>query len=221
MSHTGTSRPVLRAVGLGLSAVTALVLATGCSSSKSNNASTGGTTSPVASTTGSTPSSAASVSPPSASASATKSFAAGSGKGSKFCNELGVIAAQSAKLGPTGSSPADIKKRFDELKSLKGPLLSSAPSSIKGDLTTLFSYIPQVDGILAKAGYDYSKLDATAMAGLEGSAPQFETAGNERRQLRHASVRHRHGHRRIGQRELRSRGHRLTVCRTRRWPFRG
>ena len=111
-----------------------------------------------------------------ASAEATKSFAAGSGKGSKFCNELGVIAAQEAKLDPSSDTPADTKKAFDEIKSLKGPLEGSAPSSIKGDLSTMFDYIAQLDGVLAKAGYDWTKINPTDLATFEADSQKFETA---------------------------------------------
>lgn len=161
----------------GVGAFTAVALIAGCSSSK-KTASTGGTT---GNSTSSTASSAASPAAGGSATSnpspqATKTFASGSGKGSKFCNELGVIAAQQAKLGPGGDTPADTKKTFDEIKSLKGALVGSAPSSIKGDLSTMFDYIMQLDGVLAKAGYDWTKINPADMATFEADAQKFETA---------------------------------------------
>jgi hypothetical protein len=166
----------------GVGAFTAGALIAGCSSS-TKTASTGGPTgnstsssagSGAGSSTGS-PAAGGSASD-NASAEATKSFAAGSGKGSKFCNELGVIAAQEAKLDPSSDTPADTKKAFDEIKSLKGPLEGSAPSSIKGDLSTMFDYIAQLDGVLAKAGYDWTKINPTDLATFEADSQKFETA---------------------------------------------
>lgn len=161
----------------GVGAFTAVALIAGCSSSK-KTASTGGATGNSTSSTSSSASSPAAGGSASANASAeaTKTFAAGSGKGSKFCNELGIIAAQQAKLGPGGDTPADTKKTFDEIKSLKGALVGSAPSSIKGDLSTMFDYIGQLDGVLSKAGYDWTKINPTDLATSEADAQKFETA---------------------------------------------
>lgn len=167
-----------RFIAAGVGVLTAAAMIAGCSSSK-KTASTGGTTgNATSSSTSRSASSPAAGGGASGNPSpvATKTFASGSGKGSKFCNELGLIAAQQAKLGPGGDTPADTKKTFDEIKSLKGALVGSAPSSIKGDLTTLFDYITQLDTVLAKAGYDWTKINPTDMATFEADSQKFETA---------------------------------------------
>ena len=145
----------------------------GCSNSKKPTAAAGSTTSAAA--TGSVSSAAATSSPASASSEAAQTFAAGSGKGSKFCNQLGIIAAQEAKLGPNGSN-TDLQTSFKEIESLKGPLESSAPAAIKADLSTLFDYVTQLDGIMSKAGYDYTKVNPTDLATLEADSQKFQTA---------------------------------------------
>ncbi len=166
----------------GVGALTAAVMLVGCSSSKKTASNTGTTENSASGATSSASSSSANSPAADGGASAnpsagpTKSFAAGSGKGSKFCNELGVIAAQQAKLDPSDDTPADTKKAIDEIKSLKGPLVGSAPSSIKGDLNTMFDYISQLDGVLAKAGYDWTKITPTDLAAFETDAQKFETA---------------------------------------------
>jgi hypothetical protein len=166
----------------GVGALTAAAMIAGCSSSKKAASADGltGTSTSGASSAGASGAAGSLAAGGGASggpsAEATKSFSAGSGKGSKFCNELGVIAAQEAKLSPTDDTPADTKKAFDEIKSLKAPLEGSAPSSIKADLGTMFDYISKLDGVLAKAGYDYSKINPTDLASFETDAQNFETA---------------------------------------------
>lgn len=160
----------------GVGALTAGALVAGCSSSNKTAASSGPTGASTTSSSSTTPAAGATTASTSPSAEATKSFAAGSGKGSKFCNELGVIAAQQAKLGPGADTPADTKKTFDEIKGLKGALVGSAPASIKGDLSTMFDYILQLDGVLSKAGYDWTKINPTDLATFEADAQKFETA---------------------------------------------
>lgn len=161
----------------GVGAFTAAAMIAGCSSSK-KTASTGGTTgnstSSSASSSTSSPAAGGGASG-NPSAVATETFASGSGKGSKFCNELGVIAAQEAKLGPNGSN-TDLKTSFKQIESLKGSLELSAPAAIKGDLTTLFDYITQFDGIMSKAGYDYTKVNPADLATLAATSQKLEAA---------------------------------------------
>jgi hypothetical protein len=105
-----------------------------------------------------------------------KSFAAGSGKGTKFCEELETINDQESKLDPGDDTPADVKKSIQEVMSLKGPLVRSAPSEIKGDLATMFDYISQLDSALSKAGYDWTKINPADLAAFTGDAQKFEAA---------------------------------------------
>jgi hypothetical protein len=160
---------------------TAGALIVGCSSSSNTAAPAGATpTGTTASNTTSTPPTAtpaggaSATTPPSAEP--TKSFAAGSGKGSKFCTQLETIDAQQSKLDPGGDTPADGKKSIQEIESLKGPLVGAAPSDIKGDLSTMFDYISKLDGALSKAGYDWTKINPADLASFEGDAQKFETA---------------------------------------------
>ncbi len=162
----------------GVGALTAGALVAGCSSSN-KTAAGGGTTGNATTSSSPTGSAVADLSAPAstdASPSATKSFASGSGKGSKFCNELGSIAAAQAKLGPSGDTPSDLKQSLAKLETLKGALVGSAPSSIKGDLSTMFDYITKLDGLLSKAGYDWTKVNPADLAGFEADAQKFETA---------------------------------------------
>jgi hypothetical protein len=40
----------------------------------------------------------------------------------------------------------------------------------------MFDYISKLDGVLSKAGYDWTKINAADLASFEGDAQQFETA---------------------------------------------
>jgi hypothetical protein len=172
-----------RLLAAGVGAVIAGALVAGCSSSN-KTASTSGPTGVATTAAGGSSAVAGSTVTPSddgaasgnASAEPTKSFAAGSGKGSKFCSQLETIDEQQSKLDPGGDTPADVKKSIQEIESLKGPLVGSAPSEIKGDLTTMFDYISKLDDVLSKAGYDWTKINPADLASFEGNAQQFETA---------------------------------------------
>lgn len=172
-----------RLLAAGVGAVIAGALVAGCSSSTKTASTSGPTAGTTTAAAGPTTVADSTVSPSSggaassdASAEPAKSFAAGSGKGSKFCSELETIDEQQSNLDPGGDTPADVKKSLQEIESLKGPLVGSAPSEIKGDLTTMFDYISKLDGVLSKAGYDWTKINPADLASFEGDAQQFETA---------------------------------------------
>jgi hypothetical protein len=131
---------------------------------------------PTAATTTAT---GAAVAADSAAATTKPAAKAGGDKNSKFCQELAQIAASTANIQDDSSdSTDDLKQIVQTYDAVRGSLLSSAPSAIKPDVTTLFNYLDQYYGALAKAGYDPSKMDPTVLAGLVANAQSLETAGD-------------------------------------------
>ncbi|MGH8890496.1 MAG: hypothetical protein ACRDV3_12190 [Acidothermaceae bacterium] len=103
----------------------------------------------------------------------------GSGAGSKFCNQLEQLAAYDNSIGDAGAgTPDQMKKTIQLYDGVKSSLEKSAPAEIKPDLTTIFSYLDQFYGAVAKANYDVSKIDPTVFSNLAANGDQIEAAGN-------------------------------------------
>jgi hypothetical protein len=144
-------------------------LLAGCSSKKTASTSTGSTASAAASAAGGP----AAASPTAALPSPSKVVATGGGK---FCQQVAAevnnSVAQQAASGNSADVVASIKQSVQQFQSIEGSVLKSAPSSIKPDMVTLFGAIDQFYGALAKANYDFTKIDPSVEAPLETPAVQ-------------------------------------------------
>ena len=77
-----------------------------------------------------------------------------------------------ASLATSGTGVDSIKASVQSFKSLEGSVLKSAPGAIKPDLVTLFGALDQFYSALAKANYDFTKIDPSVEAPLETPAVQ-------------------------------------------------
>jgi hypothetical protein len=144
----------------GLAALTVVGLLSGCAAKK-KTAST--------STAAATNSAAAAALP---SDTPSKVVATGGGK---FCQQVAdSINNNVAAQGVAGTNPASEKQDVQAEQALESQILKAAPGAIKPDLATIFGATDKLYSALAAAGYDYSKIDPTAMAALE--APAVTTA---------------------------------------------
>jgi hypothetical protein len=171
-----STKRVHRLFVAGVTAVAIGALAVGCSSNSPKptaGAATGNTASNTA--TSSSTASGDTV----AQTSNGPSVKPGSGKGSSFCKELEQLAAYSNSIGDSASdTPDQMKKTVQLYEGVKSSLEKSAPAEIKADLTTLFNYLDQIYGALAKANYDFTKLDPTVLANLTANEAQITAAGD-------------------------------------------
>lgn len=176
-----STKRVHRLFVAGVTAVAIGTLAVGCSSN-SPKPTAGGATGNTASTTAASSSSASGDTASGdavAHTSSAPSVKPGSGKGTSFCKELEQLAAYSNSINDDASdTPADLKKTVELYNGVKSSLEKSAPAEIKPDLTTLFNYLDQIYGALAKANYDFTKLDPTVLANLTTNETQIEAAGD-------------------------------------------
>jgi hypothetical protein len=88
---------------------------------------------------------------------------------SKFCDQARNLNDQT-KLNPSG----DLKTAFAHFDELANQVLSSAPSAIKGDMSTLVEGLRTLKNALAAANYDYSKMDPNAIKSLQD--PKFQAS---------------------------------------------
>jgi hypothetical protein len=139
-----------------LAALTVVGLLSGCAAKKKTAS---------ASTAAATNSSAAAALP---SDTTSKVVATGGGK---FCQQVAdSVNNNVAKEGVTGTDPASEKKDVQAEQALESQIVKAAPGAIKPDLVTIFGATDKLYAALAAAGYDYSKIDPTAMAALETPA---------------------------------------------------
>jgi hypothetical protein len=155
----------------GLAALAVVGLLSGCSSKKTASSSTGSTASAAAgATSGAGP---AAASPTAALPSPSKVVATGGGK---FCQQVAAevnnSVAQEAASGNSADAVASIKQSVQQFQSVEASVLKSAPNSIKPDMVTLFGAIDQFYSALAKANYDFTKIDPSVEAPLETPAVQ-------------------------------------------------
>ncbi len=136
----------------------------GCSSS-SKSAATGGST---ATTTASAASSGG----------ATASTVKATGGGSfctKVASSINNAVSKAATLAQSGSGPAALKALYAQTRQQEQDAANSAPSAIKGDLQTIFGVSNAFYDALAAANYDFTKVDASALAKLNTPAVQTAT----------------------------------------------
>jgi hypothetical protein len=93
------------------------------------------------------------------------------GGGGNFC-QLVAAAANSGSV--SGLSPAAIKSRIASVRVIEAQALALAPGSIKSDIRLLFAASDKMYSDLAKANYNYSKIDTSSISEL--SDPKIAAA---------------------------------------------
>jgi hypothetical protein len=79
---------------------------------------------------------------------------------------MNATAAGTLGAGAATNMEATIK----QTQVIEGAVLKAAPSAIKPDLVTVFGAADKLYAALAKANYDYTKLDPTVMSVLQDPA---------------------------------------------------
>jgi hypothetical protein len=160
----------------GVTAIAIGTMAVGCSSNSPKSTAAGSTATAGATASATDTAAASDTAAPTSSAPSVKP---GSGKGSSFCKELEQVAAYTNSIGDDATdTPDQMKKSIELYNGVKSSLEKSAPAEIKADLTTLFNYLDQIYGAIAKANYDFTKLDPTVLASLSANEAQIQAAGD-------------------------------------------
>ncbi len=95
--------------------------------------------------------------------------------GGDFCKLVAASYNSGIAQGPqTDTSPAGMKKRYQDAQALSRQAIDVAPSAIRGDLQTLDAASSKFYAALATANYDMTKLPHDATAGF--SAPEVQAA---------------------------------------------
>jgi len=158
----------------GLAALAVVGLLSGCASKKKTAAaSSTGSTSSAASPAATSAAAAAAASVTAAGPSPSKVVATGGGK---FCQQVAQSVNNTAlRDAATGSGVDSLKTSVQAFHTLEGAVLKSAPGTLKPDLVTLFGALDQFYGALAKANYDFSKIDPSTETVLETPAVKAAT----------------------------------------------
>jgi hypothetical protein len=80
---------------------------------------------------------------------------------STFCGYAANAAKSTSPSASAAGTAASIQASFTKLKSEETFILANSPSQLKGDFTTLFSYLNKFIAILASVKYNFSKLTLT------------------------------------------------------------
>lgn len=171
-----STKRVHRLFVAGVTAIAIGTMAVGCSSNSPKSTAAGSTATAGATASATDTAAASDTAAPTSSAPSVKP---GSGKGSSFCKELEQVAAYTNSIGDDATdTPDQMKKSIELYNGVKSSLEKSAPAEIKADLTTLFNYLDQIYGAIAKANYDFTKLDPTVLASLSANEAQIQAAGD-------------------------------------------
>jgi len=171
-----STKRVHRLFVAGVTAIAIGTMAVGCSSNSPKSTAAGSTATASATALATDTAAASDTAAPTSSAPSVKP---GSGKGSSFCKELEQVAAYTNSIGDDATdTPDQMKKTIELYNGVKSSLEKSAPAEIKADLTTLFNYLDQIYGAIAKANYDFTKLDPTVLASLSANEAQIQAAGD-------------------------------------------
>jgi len=171
-----STKRVHRLFVAGVTAIAIGTMAVGCSSNSPKSTAAGSTATAGATASATDTAAASDTAAPTSSAPSVKP---GSGKGSSFCKELEQVAAYTNSIGDDATdTPDQMKKTIELYNGVKSSLEKSAPAEIKADLTTLFNYLDQIYGAIAKANYDFTKLDPTVLASLSANEAQIQAAGD-------------------------------------------
>jgi hypothetical protein len=156
---------VYRIGAVGVAALAIAGLLSGCSAkAKTTKTAASATSSAAASSAAASGSSA--PAPDKATASAVKATGGG-----KFCQQVAdSVNNKALQAAATGTGADSIKTSVLAFHSLEGSVLKSAPGALKPDLVTLFGALDQFYAGLAKANYDFTKVDPSVEAPLETPA---------------------------------------------------
>jgi len=145
----------------GLAALTVVGLLSGCAAKKKT-----ASASTAAAATAAAAASTGAAAPPSD----TPSQVVATG-GGKFCQQVAAsVNNKTFQAAATGTGADSMKASVEAFKSIEGSVLKSAPGAIKPDLVTLFGALDQFYTGLAKANYDFTKVDPSIEAPLETPA---------------------------------------------------
>jgi hypothetical protein len=75
---------------------------------------------------------------------------------STFCG-FAANEAKGTSVSPA-TTPGSLEAEFTKLKSEESFVLSASPSQLKGDFTTIFTYLNKFISVLASVKYDFAKL---------------------------------------------------------------
>jgi hypothetical protein len=177
-----STRSLQRVGTAGLAVLTMVGLLSGCSAKKKTAASSTAAPSSAAAAAGSAAAAAAGASGAAASAiasaaasvpSPTKVKATGGGK---FCQQVANATNTQLAQAAIASGPAGLKEEAQRVQALEAQILQEAPSSLKADIATVFGATNTFYAALAKANYDYTKVDPTALTAMSTPAVQAAEA---------------------------------------------
>lgn len=167
-----SSTPFHRLGAATLAAVAIAGLISGCSAKKSTAASSTAAPSSAAAAAGGSGAAASAIASAAAAApSPTKVKATGGGT---FCKQIANAVNSAALQAAVASGPAGIKEEAQRTQALEAQILKEAPSSLKADIGTVFGATNTFFAALAKANYDYTKVDPSALTAM--SSPAVQTA---------------------------------------------
>lgn len=156
----------------GLAALAVVGLLSGCAAKKKTAATSSTSSTAAAAAPAATSAAPAATSAAAAAAAPSKVVATGGGK---FCQQVADSVNNSAlKAAATGDGVDSLKTSVQAFHTLESSVLKSAPGTLKPDLATLFGALDQFYGALAKANYDFTKVDPSAESVLE--TPAVKTA---------------------------------------------
>jgi hypothetical protein len=91
---------------------------------------------------------------------------------SNFCDLARADAKAFSDNNPSGMSVDDLKKQYENLGPALQQAADAAPSAIKGDLETFINAFAPYLQALSDANYDFTKIDASSVAGLQSPSVQ-------------------------------------------------
>jgi hypothetical protein len=162
--------PFHRVAVMGIAALVVAGLVSGCATKKTKSANAG-SVSTSSSAAGSSAAGSSAAAAPSETATSSTVKATGGGK---FCQQVASTINSTAARAATSGGTSNVAASIKETQAVEAAVLKSAPNAIKADLITVFGAIDKLYAALAKANYDYTKLDPTALTDL--SSPAVKTA---------------------------------------------
>lgn len=152
-----------------LAAIAIAGLVSGCGSKKASNAASAVPASAAAGASAAATGSAAAAVASAAASAPTDATVKATG-GGKFCQQIAGAINSSAVQAAVASGPAGLKQEAQRFQALESEVVKSAPSSLKADITTVFGAVSQFYAALAKANYDYTKVDPTSLTSMSAPA---------------------------------------------------
>jgi hypothetical protein len=98
---------------------------------------------------------------------------------SRFCQEAAIFGKTSITSSLAALPPGTLKSDYAKFKSAQPGVLSSAPSSIKTDLTKIFNFDDGIFIDLSKVGWVFSKLTESDLQTLATNGPKLKPASDK------------------------------------------